>query len=260
MLIISNAVPANFNARTYDSEFTYSPIARWLRERVWQRLDALFAPGKRVLEIGCGTGEDALHLAQRGVEVVATDASPDMLTVAEQKLHAAGLRAVFQPFDLNAPSTWQVDGLFDGVYSNFGPLNCTSNWKLLADFLAEKTTSQAFLAFGVMGRFCLWETIWHGFHLDWRTASRRWSGEHTAVLKDTLPFPVFYPSPQVLSQAFAPVFVPVRKLGLGVFLPPSDSFPVIEKRPTLMKLLMTLETHFAPSAFADHYWLELSKI
>ncbi|MBZ0307333.1 MAG: hypothetical protein K8I82_14800, partial [Anaerolineae bacterium] len=114
-------------------------------------------------------------------------------------------------------------------------------------------------AFGVMGRFCLWETVWHGLHLDWRTASRRWSGKSTAVLKDNLPFPVFYPSPQALSQTFAPVFMPVQKFGLGVFLPPSDSFPVLEKRPKLMKFLMTLENRFAPPALADHYWLELQK-
>ena len=38
-------------------------------QAVWRRLDDGFGPGDRVLELGCGTGEDAVHLAQRGVRV-----------------------------------------------------------------------------------------------------------------------------------------------------------------------------------------------
>ena len=40
---------------------------------------------QRILELGCGTGEDALRLARRGLEVVAVDASPGMIQVARQK-------------------------------------------------------------------------------------------------------------------------------------------------------------------------------
>jgi ubiquinone/menaquinone biosynthesis C-methylase UbiE len=42
-------------------------------------------PGQTVLDVGCGTGEVALHLAARGFDVHATDLSPDMLDVARRK-------------------------------------------------------------------------------------------------------------------------------------------------------------------------------
>lgn len=254
-------MPASFDglARTYDSEFTQSPIAVGLRAKTWQHLDTLFSRGMHVLEIGCGTGEDALHLLQRGIKVTATDASSEMLEVAQQKIYAAGLTADFQVFDLNQPETWKMLGQFDGAYSNFGALNCTSNWKNLAEFLVKITAPHAVLAFGVMGRFCLWETFWHGLHLDWRTATRRWSGKTTAVLPDGSTFPVFYPSPTTLSSAFLPEFTPLRKLGIGTFLPPSDIYPVIEKRPKGLHLLNLLENHFSSPYLADHYWLELQK-
>src|SRR3954468_13584240 len=51
----------------------------WVRERLWERLDLLFPPGSRVLDVTAGTGLDVLHLAARGVEVTACDLSPGML-------------------------------------------------------------------------------------------------------------------------------------------------------------------------------------
>ena len=45
-------------------------------------MDELFHAGERILDIGCGTGEDAAHFAARGVQVHATDASPAMVQVA----------------------------------------------------------------------------------------------------------------------------------------------------------------------------------
>jgi len=45
------------------------------RGQVWSVIDSLFRPGDRVLDLGCGTGDDALHLAERGVDVEGIDAS-----------------------------------------------------------------------------------------------------------------------------------------------------------------------------------------
>lgn len=245
----------------YDAEFTRSRLAQWLRGRVWERLDRLFLPGMRVLELGCGTGEDALHLARRGVQVVATDASPAMLNVTQRKAQAVGLALRCSFFDLNDPSSWAVEGAFDGAYSNFGALNCTHHWSLLAGWLAQRIPVGGRLGLGVMGRFCLWETSWHGIHLDWRTATRRWRGRGEAVIGNGRRFAVFYPSANHLIRAFEEGFEMTALRGIGVFLPTSDSFAVVEKRPRLERTLLTLETHLAHRrpfrSWGDHYWLEL---
>jgi ubiquinone/menaquinone biosynthesis C-methylase UbiE len=53
---------------------------------VYERLAARAAgPGRRVLDIGCGTGGVALACAARGADVVALDRDPGMLEVARQK-------------------------------------------------------------------------------------------------------------------------------------------------------------------------------
>lgn len=49
----------------------------------------LVPKGGTVLEVGCGTARFAIHLASLGFQVTASDASPDMLTIAREK--AAGL-------------------------------------------------------------------------------------------------------------------------------------------------------------------------
>lgn len=95
-------------ATTYDAAFSTGAIGTLMRQAVWRRLDARFAAGDRVLEIGCGTGEDAVHLARRGVRVLATDTSARMLEVARAKVDAAGLAGAveirrFDVEELGAP-------------------------------------------------------------------------------------------------------------------------------------------------------------
>ena len=51
--------------------------------------------GKRVLDIGCGTGLLSVKLAKMGAEVTGIDISTDMLTVAEQRAYALSVPVTF---------------------------------------------------------------------------------------------------------------------------------------------------------------------
>lgn len=52
-----------------------------------------------VLDVGCGTGENALHLASRGHPVVGVDAAPTAIERARAKALERGLRATFLAAD-----------------------------------------------------------------------------------------------------------------------------------------------------------------
>lgn len=52
--------------------------------------EARVGPGVRVLDLGCGSGDLALHLVGAGAEVVALDLSPGMVDIARQRVEAFG--------------------------------------------------------------------------------------------------------------------------------------------------------------------------
>jgi SAM-dependent methyltransferase len=253
-------------APAYDDTFTHTQIGRYLRQRVHARLNLHFHAGNHVLELGCGTGEDALYLARRGVRVTATDSSERMLAVARAK--AAGNPFVsVERLDLRHLANSQqptANSRFDGIFSNFGALNCLDDWRPLAGWLAERVKPGGIVAFGVMSPLCLWEMGWHGLHLDFKTATRRLRKETTFQPDESsAPISVRYPTIRRLTRDFAPWFRRIHVQGIGLFLPPSDVFGVVEKRPRLLKLLMELEERFARygklALLADHYWIEFER-
>ena len=64
--------------------------------------------GGTVLELGCGTGRVALHLARRGHEVIGLDVDPELLAVLEERgagLPLSSLEADARAFELERPAS-----------------------------------------------------------------------------------------------------------------------------------------------------------
>ena len=96
-----------------------------MRQAIWRRLDVHFHPGQRILELNCGTGADAVHLGRRGVRVLATDLSGEMVAITRRKVAAANLGDIIEVQQLAIEHLDTLDlPLMDGVLSNFGGLNC----------------------------------------------------------------------------------------------------------------------------------------
>lgn len=85
---------------------------RWQRG-IWQEVG-----GRRVLEIGCGTGAMMVDGASRGVVVTGVDRSSEMLAVAQARLMKHGVTscALLQGDGRVLPFG---DGTFDGVFATF---------------------------------------------------------------------------------------------------------------------------------------------
>lgn len=257
--------PAIFDgaAGDYDRRFTDTLLGRWLRAAVWERLAGRFLPGMHVLELGCGTGEDAIWLARRAVKVTATDISPAMLDVARAKAAAAGVADLvdFQVIDLaHLPADTTK---FDGAFSDFGVLNCVSDYPGLAGWLAACTRPGGATVLVVMGPTCLWEMAWYLLHLDARRAFRRLLRAGVVARVAGQPVRIWYPSAGGLCKAFLPWFSVSGVRGVGVFLPPSYLAGWVERRPRLFALLRRLDSRLAGAwpfrELGDHYLVELER-
>jgi len=62
-------------------------------------LEARGAIRGRVLDAGCGTGENALYFASRGHEVYGIDGAPTAIAAAQRKAKARGLQVTFRVHD-----------------------------------------------------------------------------------------------------------------------------------------------------------------
>lgn len=245
-------------AAGYDQEFTDTTLGRMLRERVWHTLQDCFTPGSHVLELACGTGVDAVWLADRGVRVQATDGSPAMVDVARRRVAGAGLEALVtvrcQTLQELSSKGWPTPPPFDGAYSNFGGLNTIGDWSSLARSLAAAVRPGGRLVLVPMGPYCPWEFSWHLLHGDRETALRRLHQPAVARIGQTT-ISIWYPHPHRLRQALAPWFSHLKTYSLGLWLPPSYLGHLVERRPALFRRLNRLESLTARlgGGWGDHY-------
>lgn len=210
---------ASGDAFQWQRRQTHAAFARWIR------------CGVRVLEIGCGTGADTEFLARLGARIVACDPSEEMLSRTKRRLANAGVGdrvGILQcglhdlPQFLNALD--HAEG-FDAVVSNFGALNCAPSLDALGVIGRRHLRAGGAMAIGLMGRTCLWETLYFAVQGDRARASRR-RLPNVAVPVAGIDVPTFYHRTADVAAALGEGFSRDAEIGIGVMVPP----PYLEPR------------------------------
>jgi ubiquinone/menaquinone biosynthesis C-methylase UbiE len=229
-------------ATEYDEVFTRSTIGRAQRNAVWERAASLFARGSHILELNCGTGEDALFLSRLGMSVVACDASEQMIEQARQRQKEEDPRSTvrFEHLPIEQLTTLPIAALFDGVFSNFSGLNCVSDLEGAAKQLAHLVKDGAPLLLCLSTRICLWEIFYYLFRGNVRKAFRRCNGRTDAQLGG-VSFPVYYHSIHQLRVFFEPTFKLKAYTGIGIVVPPSYLESWARKHPRFLRLLQQID-------------------
>jgi SAM-dependent methyltransferase len=257
-------------AENYDTLYRANPVMAWLRRESLAVLQATFPPGSRLLEIGCGTGEEALALARAGYRVVATDISPAMIEAARAKAgegqdnvtwHVLPAGQLARLLDDHGP------GAFGGAYASFGALNCEPDLAPALAALAHLLQPGAGLVCSVMNRWCAWEIAWGLLHLQPRQAFRRlrkgWHDAGLASPEGCLAVPTRYYSPHDLTQLARPHFRARRVHGLPVLLPPPYLAHLLVQHPAFFerieKLERRLRDRFPFRAWGDHFLIVLER-
>lgn len=246
-------------ARQYDRTFTHTCVGKAQRDQVWKLVHRYVVPkANHVVEINCGTGEDAQRWKQLGKHITATDLSPEMIAICRAKFHEID----FQELDITQLSDY--NRAFDTLFSNFGGLNCLSP-EQIRTFLADahrKLPAGGQMALVIMGKKCLWDRMYMVFKGKWKQRNRRDTDAPVSVDVDGISVPTWYYAPNEIHHAASAHFRVIVKRPIGLFVPPSYLAPAFEARPRMFSVVRWLDSVFSFSALAnqaDHFLIVLER-
>lgn len=254
----------------YDSVYGLgsNTMMSWMRGQSLNLLEATFPPGSRLLEIGCGTGEEAVALAQARRHVLATDISPRMAALTAERSRDAGLadRVTALCLPAGGVAALRITEHFDGAYASFGGLNCEPQLGPLCGALSRLLKPGGAFVCSVMARWCPFEIAWFCLHGQPSTAFRRlhrgWQPAPVAGAKGAdVTVATRYLALSDVKRAFRDGFQIEMTMALPLLLPPPYLDELYRKRRSLFDKLepweRRLRTRWPFRRWGDHIALVL---
>ena len=224
-------------AADYDGPRGNNALIQRMRETVWRAIEAQMPPDARLIDLGCGTGIDAVHFARSGRHVTATDWSPQMVARTHARAIDAKVTERVTASQVGAHELEKLEGVFDGAYSNLGPLNCVPDLPHTAAQCARLVKPGGSLVFSVIGRYCPWEYLYYRWQGRPERAAVRSAVGQVAVSMNRQTIWTSYYTPREFHAAFAPWFSLASYSALSLFLPPPYLVHWYEKHPRLLGML-----------------------
>ncbi len=260
-------MPFDHIASTYDSVFTRSAIGQLQRKHVWKYIESVIPVlnGFEMLELNCGTGEDAVLFGEGGFNIVATDITEEMLKITQKKAEQFSMQSKISSHYLDVDSFNETlfDKKFDLVFSNFGGLNCINPESLqtLMEKLPTILNPGGRFIGVVMPKFCAWETVFFLLRFQFKKAFRRLTAKETFSDLHGPNLQTWYYHPSQLKTWSKENFKLVSLRPIGVALPPAylERFFCVRKRWLLglNKIENKLSKTSLLSAMADNYIIDL---
>lgn len=255
---------ASFDAEAihYDNNFTHTNIGKAQRNMVYFHIKKYLEKPLQILEINCGTGEDAIWFAEQNHLVIATDISEKMIEQAKSKGDFENL--TFLQFDSLEVHQNFNQSEFNFLFSNFGGLNCLSKAELLSFFenigiILEQNSK---LVLVIMPKNTLWEQFYFTLKGKFSEVFRR-KKESAMATVSAESIPTFYYNPKDIVTLAKSNFECIEYKPIGFFIPPSYLEPFVKKHLLLFRILKKLDNWIKNwsflSKYADHYIIVLEK-
>lgn len=194
----------------------------WMRRVLWEDYTRLFGSGQVVLDVGCGTGIDALFLARQGIMVVGVDASAAMIAQATSRMVDARL---VELVELRIMDIGELGSLpaqrFDGMISAFAGLSAVADLDRFAADAARLLRPRGTALLHLLNRTSLWE--WLGLVRGWRWRAARRLGhdrERKFVIGERSVRHCLYHAREAYGRFFQAHFWLRRAYGVGILRPP----------------------------------------
>ncbi|HSM71240.1 MAG TPA: class I SAM-dependent methyltransferase [Anaerolineales bacterium] len=233
-------------AEKYDAFADDHPNQTRMRNRVYAHIQKFIPHGSHILELNCGTGTDAVKLAQRGYRVHATDIAAGMLKRLQHKIERFDFedRITFQQCSFTELNQIR-GGPYNAVFSNLGGLNCLPTLSPVIAQLPDVLRPNGLVTWVIMPPVCLWEMaeIIRGHP---RLAFRRFARNGTRAHLEGLHFQVYYFSPQKVVRWFGNQYDCLAIEGLSVITPTAESKNFAKRYTGLYRTLSWLDDRLAP--------------
>lgn len=250
-------------AADYDGPRGNNELIQRMRQTLWDTLIREVPGGACLLDLGCGTGLDAVEFARRGYRVTATDWSPQMVERTRDRAVNASMESRVKAAHLGIHQLDRLDGAFDGIYSNLGPMNCVPDMPRVAAECARLLRPEGSLIFSVMGRICPWELGNYALRGRFKRASVRAARGAIAVGMNHHTIWTHYYLPREFYRAFAAHFSLAGYRALSLFMPPPYLVDFYRRRPRWCARLGWLDDHLGTlpllRGMGDHFLIVMHR-
>lgn len=251
-------------AEDYDGPTGNNPLVQRMRRELWLAVEKAVPKPSRLLDLGCGTGIDAVHFATQGHHVLATDWAPRMVSRTRARAVEAGVNDRVDALVMGLHEVGKLDAnAFDCIYSDLGPLNCALDLKSVGEDCQRILKPGGLLIASVIGRVCPWEFAYYGLKGDWNRARLRSAKGAVPVNLNGQTVWTRYYTPREFAKAFGKKFEMVSRRGLGLFIPPPYLIRVYERFGPIMTTLNWAEEHlgglYLIREAGDHFLAVLRK-
>ncbi|MBN1967107.1 MAG: methyltransferase domain-containing protein [Anaerolineae bacterium] len=241
-----------------------NPLVGWLRAQHVALLQAIFPLGAKVLDIGCGTGEEAIALARDGYSVLGIDISPAMVRQTQTKAAVHGIQRGLMCRALAAGRLDQLDerGPFQGAYSGLGTLNTEPDLVAVARGLDSLLEPGAPFVATIMSRRCIYEIVRNLMRgKPDETLKRAPDWQETRAGTGGVVAPVKFYTPGEFADAFAPYFTVESVRAFPLWLPPVHLHETYRAHPARFRRLEVLDRLMRSwpgfRAWGDHFLMVL---
>ncbi len=251
-------------AEGYDEWNNQNEILNWMRGIVHKIYLQNFKSGDNLLELNCGTGEDAIFLTQKGIKVYATDISGKMIELLNAKCRKQKVEGsiISKVASFDTLNTIEQNN-FDGAISNFGGLNCINDFEKLSKDLSAKLKPDGKFIAAVMNTVCPWEIFYYLLKLDFKNAFRRFNREGIQADFNGEKVLTFYFTPRVFAKQFSSKFSVEKLYSLGYHTPSPFMIGLYRRFKPIIKLFMKLDEvlmrYFPFNRFGDHFIIVMKK-